>query len=155
PTVLVMLPKTPAAAAEYGWPGCTRFASVVAAFGSALGSVATGFEKLARSNRLKTSIRNSTLLGPEIGKGFDSTRSVWLKPGPCSEPRSRLPKVPGFGVANAAGFRNSTPPLWRNGSTPGTRSGRRTLRELPPPGVLISAVRPAAGLLKTVPDPST
>ena len=38
-----------------------------------------------------------------------------------------------------------------NGSTPGTRSGRRTLRELPPPGVLMTAVRSAAGLLKTLP----
>ena len=38
-----------------------------------------------------------------------------------------------------------------NGSTPGTRSGRRMLREAPPPGVLMTAVRSAAGFAKTLP----
>ena len=58
---------------------------------------------------------------------------------------------PGCGVANAAGFRNSSPPSLMNGSTPGTRSGRRMLRDAPPPGVLMTAVRSAAGLFEHVP----
>jgi hypothetical protein len=54
------------------WPGWTLFASLVAADGSAFGSVATGFEKLARSSRLKISARNSRLRPPPNGKCFDS-----------------------------------------------------------------------------------
>ena len=76
---------------------------------------------------------------------FEKKKSICLKFGPWIELRSRLPNVPGIGAANAAGFRNSRPPSLMNGSTPGTRSGRRTLREAPPPGVLITATRPAAG----------
>ena len=38
-----------------------------------------------------------------------------------------------------------------NGSTPGTRSGRRTLRDAPPPGVLMIATRSAAGFAKMLP----
>jgi mono/diheme cytochrome c family protein len=37
--------------------------------------------------------------------------------------------VPGFGVANAAGFRKMSPPFTTYGSTPGTRSGRRLARD--------------------------
>ena len=59
--------------------------------------------------------------------------------------------MPGCGVANAAGFRNSSPPSSMNGSTPGTRSGRRVLREAPPPGVLMTATRSAAALFQTLP----
>ena len=80
-------------------------------------------------------------------KCFAITMSTCRKPGPWIELRSRLPNVPGAGVANAAGFRNSSPPSLMNGSTPGTRSGRRMLRELPPPGVLIDrhAIRRRVG----------
>ena len=59
--------------------------------------------------------------------------------------------MPGIGVANAAGLRNTSPPSLMYGSTPGTRSGRRLRRESPPPGVLITAVRPAAAMLEVVP----
>ena len=77
--------------------------------------------------------------------------STCFELGPWIALRSRLPNVPGAGVAKAAGFRNSRPPSLMNGSTPGIRSGRRTLREAPPPGTLMIAVRPAAGLAKMLP----
>jgi hypothetical protein len=77
-----------------------------------------------------------------------------LKVGPWIELRSRLPNVPGAGVANAAGLRNTRPPFSTKGFTPGTRSGRRTLRDEPPRGVLMIAARSAAGLAKMFPAAS-
>ena len=135
-------------------PGCTRLACVglSPAPGSALGSVAGGLAKLVWLKRLKTSRRSSAFV-PRLLKlnRFATTRSICWKLGPLMELRSRLPNVPGFGVANAAGFRKMRPPSSMNGSTPGIRSGRRVAREAPPPGVLMTAVRSAAALFQTMP----
>ena len=89
-------------------------------------------------------MRNSTLADSVMANFLARIRSCCMNLGPWIWLRTRLPNVPGFGIAKAAGLR-IVRSLLRNGSTPGTRSGRRTLRELPPPGVLMTAVRPAAG----------
>ena len=55
--------------------------------------------------------------------------------------RLKFPKLPGDGIAKAAGlirFRS----LLRNGLTPAIKFGRRIFRELPPPGVLTTAANP-------------
>src|ERR1043165_2446795 len=88
---------------------------------------------------LKNSALNSTLAVSVRRKRLFITMSACQKFGPCSELRTRLPNVPGDGMAKAAGLRNWRS-LPRNGLTPGIRSGRRTLRDAPPPGVLITAV---------------
>src|SRR6185295_10667676 len=69
------------------------------------------------------------------------TRSNCWNFGPVKKFRGALPKVPGAGVAKAAGFivRRS---FVRYGFTPAMRSGRRTLRDAPPPGVLTTALNP-------------
>ena len=48
----------------YACPGCTLFASVSAAFGSAFGNVPTGLVKLVMLKRLKNSDRSSRLRPP-------------------------------------------------------------------------------------------
>jgi hypothetical protein len=62
--------------------------------------------------------------------------SSWAKLGPASELRAELPNGPGRGTLKATGFTYAVPLLNRIGWTPDTTCGRRTLRELPPPGVL-------------------
>ena len=118
PTVWFTTPKVPADAALKGCPGCTRLAAVglSPAPGSALGSVAGGLAKLVWLKRLKTSRRSSAFV-PRLPKPnrFATTRSICWKPGPLIELRSRLPNVPGFGVAKAAGFRKMRPPSSMNG----------------------------------------
>ena len=96
---------------------------------------------------LNTSVRNSIFIDSLTANFFAKIRSCWTNLGPCIWLRTRLPKVPGLGIAKAAGLR-IVRSLLINGLAPGIRSGRRTLRELPPPGVLITAVPPAAGLPK-------
>ena len=82
PTVLVYRPNVPAAPAVYACPGCTLFASVRAAFGSAFGNVPTGLVKLVMLKRLKNSDRSSRLRHPPIAIRFDTTRSTWRNHGP-------------------------------------------------------------------------
>src|SRR6476660_1473040 len=155
PTVCNARPNEPAAPDVYGWSGWTLLGSVVALVGKALGSVALIPARLVWLKMLKISIRTSPL-GPLLGPiRLATTASTCQKFGPWIELRSRLPFVPGFGVVNAAGLRKSSPPSLINGLTPGTRLGRRTFREAPPPGVLTTAVRSAAWVRNTVPEPST
>src|SRR6267143_6370263 len=90
---------------------------------------------------LKISVLNSRLVDSEKLMRMFKTISNCLKLGPRKELRGTLPNVPGAGVANAAGFRMSRS-LDKYGLTPATRSGRRTLREAPPPGVLMTAMKP-------------
>src|SRR6266550_6760047 len=90
---------------------------------------------------LKTSVLNSRFVDSENLMRLFRTTSNCLKLGPRKACRGRLPNVPGAGVAKAAGFKMSRS-LDKYGLTPATRSGRRTLREAPPPGVLITAVKP-------------
>src|SRR5262249_39352123 len=153
-TVLFTTPNVPADVALNGWPGCTRLACVGLSPepGNALGSVAGGVAKVVLLNRVNTSTRSSAFGPRPGGMRLATTRSIWWKPGPWMAFRSRLPKVPGSGVANAAGFRNRRPPSSMNGSTPGTTSGRRVARDAPPAGTLMTAVRPAAALVQTAPD---
>src|SRR5215471_4960843 len=91
---------------------------------------------------LKNSALNSTFDPSVILKRLFITTSACQKFGPCSELRLRLPNVPGAGIANAAGLRNWRS-LPRNGLTPAIKSGRRTFRDDPPPGVLITNEHPA------------
>ena len=123
-----------------------------ALFGIACGSVPTGFAKFVGVEQVEDfGAELDVARARDSVKCLESTRSTCLKFGPWIELRSRLPNVPGCGVANAAGFRKSSPPSVMNGSTPGTRSGRRTLRVAPPPGVLMIAMRSAAGCAKMLP----
>ena len=62
-------------------------------------------------------------LRPPVAKCFAKKKSACLKLGPWIELRSRLPNVPGAGVANAAGFRNSRPPSLMNGIDAGDEVG--------------------------------
>ena len=138
-------------------PGCTLFASVVAAGRQRVRQRRHRILEVGPVEQvedLDTELRVARRASKrEVLR--DSTMSICPNPGPCSDPRSRFPYVPGFGVEKAAGLKNSRPPFEMNGSTPETRSGLRTLRVEPPFGVLITAVRPTAGLLNTVPAPST
>src|SRR6267378_2503342 len=90
---------------------------------------------------LKISVLNSRFFDSENLMRLFKTRSNCLKPGPGRKFLGTLPKVPGAGVANAAGFKMSRS-LVKYGLTPGTRSGRRTLREAPPPGVFTTVIKP-------------
>ena len=71
-----------AAAFVYGCPGSTRLASVIAAPGSAFGSVPIGFAKFVTLKMLKISARSSTF-GPFLTPTcLAIMRSACLKPGP-------------------------------------------------------------------------
>src|SRR5437660_10321355 len=94
---------------------------------------------------LKISVLNSRFIVSENLKRLLKIRSNCLKLGPRRKFRGALPKVPGAGVVKAAGFRINRS-LVKYGFTPGTRSGRRTLRDAPPPGVLTTPMKPAGGL---------
>src|SRR2546430_1812030 len=83
----------PAADFEYGCPGCTLFASVSAAFGSALGSVPAGFAKFVKLNRLKISARSSTFGQLPSPRCLAIIRSACRIHGPCTSLRVRSPKV--------------------------------------------------------------
>src|SRR3954451_8634644 len=95
------------------------------------------------------------MFAPEglIPNRLATTRSTCANDGPRSASRFRLPNSPGAGIENAAGLSHCSPSL-RYGLTPGTRLGRRTPREAPPPGVLMTAVQVAHGLLTTLPTAS-
>src|ERR1043165_9352554 len=85
---------------------------------------------------------------------LSSITSACQKPGPENALRGRSPNVPGAGVANAAGlmkFRS----LFRNGSAPAIKSGRRMLRQLSPPGVLTTATNRAGSEGKLEPNEGT
>src|SRR5438876_8500265 len=100
------------------------------------GNCADGFAKLVRLKILKISVRNSNFAVSVSRNRLLKIISNWRKFGPRRAFLGRLPNVPGAGVANAAGF-NIDRSLFKYGFTPATMSGRRTFRELPPPGVLI------------------
>src|SRR4029078_2910876 len=111
PTVEESLPNAPAAVDVKGSPGCVRFACVVVSpselLGSAFGRVLPTPAKFEWLKRLKISKRSSPwtpLRGPTR---LATTASTCQKFGPWIELRSRLPFVPGFGVAHAAGFRDN------------------------------------------------
>src|ERR1041385_142101 len=100
-----------------------------------------GISKFARLKRLKISVRNSRFaLSVNLIRLLKMISNCW-KFGPRNAFRGTLPKVPGCGVVNAAGFKIKRS-LLRYGFTPGTKSGLRTLREAPPPGVLTTAMNP-------------
>src|ERR1700686_1520360 len=90
---------------------------------------------------LKISVLNSRFVVSENLKRLLKTRSNCWKFGPRRKFLGTLPNVPGSGVVKAAGFRTFRS-LLRYGFTPGIRSGRRTLREAPPPGVFMTAMKP-------------
>src|SRR5215210_3944938 len=90
---------------------------------------------------LKISVRNSRFFDSENLMRLFRTRSNCRNPGPRKKFLGTLPNVPGAGVAKAAGFKIRRS-LVKNGLTPATRSGRRTFREAPPPGVLTTAMNP-------------
>src|SRR5262245_45145558 len=106
--------------------------------------------KFVTLKRLKNSVRKSRLVFSERPNLLLSTKSSCRELGPRSALRGRLPNVPGWGVVNAAGLMRLRS-LLRYGFTPGIRSGRRVARLEPPPGVLITAVRPAAAEAHTTP----
>src|SRR6266404_3544550 len=116
-----------------------------ATVGSAKFKREPGVSKFARLKILKTSVLNSRFVLSENLKRFMKTRSNCWKFGPRRKFRGTLPNFPGAGVVNAAGFRMSRS-LVRKGLTPGSKSGRRTLRDAPPPGVFTTAIKPAGGL---------
>src|SRR5882762_3808303 len=90
---------------------------------------------------LNISVRNSSFaVSVNLNRLF-RIRSNCRKFGPRRALRGRFPKVPGAGVAKAAGF-NIDLSLFRYGLTPETMLGLLILRELPPPGVLTTAVKP-------------
>ncbi len=98
--------------------------------------------KFARLKILKTSVLNSRfVVSLNLNRLFKIT-STCLKFGPRKKFRGTLPNVPGAGIVKAAGFKRLRS-LFRYGLTPGIRSGRRTLRDAPPPGVLTTAIKPA------------
>src|SRR5260370_22163814 len=99
-----------------------------------------GMSKFARLKTLKISVLNSRFVVSENLKRLLKTRSTCLKFGPRRKFRGTLPKVPGAGVVNAAGF-SRLRSLFRYGLAPGTRSGRRTLRDDPTPGVLTTPIK--------------
>src|SRR3981081_1818127 len=101
--------------------------------------------KFVRLKTLKISVRNSRFIDSENRKRLLKTRSNCLKFGPRSALRGRLPNVPGAGVANAAGFKIFRS-LFKYGLTPEIKSGRRTFRELPPPGVLTTPMKPGGNV---------
>src|SRR5262245_55535003 len=90
---------------------------------------------------LKISVRNSRFTVSVNLNRLLKIKSSWLKFGPWRKLRGTLPRVLGSGVAKASGFKISRS-AFKNGSTPGTRFGRRTFREAPPPGVLITPTNP-------------
>ena len=155
PTVLVRRPKVPAAPAVYGCPGCTRLASVSAALGSAFGSVPTGIREVGDVEQVEdlgTQLDVRPCLTPIC---FETTE--------IDLPEARAVNLVALEVAERARLRRrerrrieeQQPAVLDERIHAGTRSGRRWLRDEPPPGMLTTAVRSAAGLLKTLPAPST
>src|SRR4051812_19363402 len=69
-----------------------------------LDTTAPGFAQLIVLKRLKTSSRSCSDVPPLNLVVLNTDTSTLLNPGPYSAFRSRLPKVPGAGVANAAGL---------------------------------------------------
>src|SRR5262245_38834634 len=109
-------------------------------------SVEGGAAKFVKLKMLKNSALNSTLRVSANGNFLFKMTSTCRNFGARRKFRGKLPNVPGFGIAKAAGLKSVRSWL-RYGSTPGIRSGRRVARLEPPNGVLIMAVRPAAGEL--------
>src|SRR5437667_5435850 len=66
--------------------------------------------------RLNASARTSTLFVSLTWKVLDKAASNCQVVGPRTDPTPTLPKLPGAGFLNAAGFKNLTPPSWRYGS---------------------------------------
>src|SRR5437870_10313335 len=100
-----------------------------------------GTSKFARLKTLKTSVLNSRFVLSENLMRLMKTRSNCWKLGPRKKFLGTLPKVPGAGVVNAAGFRISRS-FVKYGLTPLIRSGRRTLRDAPPLGVFTTVMKP-------------
>src|SRR6476646_8236379 len=101
-----------------------------------------GTSKFARLKILKIYVRNSRFVRSlNLNRLLRSRSNCW-KFGPRRKFRGTSPNVPGAGVVNAAGFRIKRS-FVRYGLTPGTRLGRRTLRDAPPPGVFTTAMKPA------------
>src|SRR4029078_9628817 len=91
-----------------------------------------GMSKFARLKRLKISVRNSRLVvSLNLNRLFRIRSNCW-KFGPRKKFLGTSRKVPRAGVVSAAGFRINRS-FVRYGLTPGTRFGRRTLRDAPPP----------------------
>ena len=128
----------PACAGVNGWPGCTWFVPVP----SALGSVAGGLAKLSRVEQVED-------LPPELDvrashrtrSACETSRSTCLKPGPRSDAALHVAEGAGRRDGERRGVQPLQAVLRGTGSTPGTRSGRRTLRDAPPPGVLMTAMQ--------------
>src|SRR5215471_5319841 len=101
--------------------------------GSARLRVVPGLLKFARLKILKISVRISRLVvSVNLNFLLKMASNCW-KFGPYRKFRGVLPKVPGAGAVNAAGLTINRSALTRYGLTPATKSGRRTLREAPPP----------------------
>ena len=118
--------------------------------GKALLSVVDGFAKLVWLKMLNISVRSSKFIVSLNLNRLARIISNCLKPGPDSSLREKLPHCPASGIANAAGLIKLRS-WFRNGSTPAIRSGRRILRELPPPGVFTTATNPTGNAGKLPP----
>src|SRR5438105_286245 len=103
---------------------------------------------------LKISVLNSKFVDSLNLNRLLRIRSACMKFGPRRKFLGTLPKDPGAGVVNAAGLRINRS-FVKYGFTPGMRSGRRTLRDAPPPGVFTTAVKPTGSGLAALTVPGS
>ena len=115
--------------------------------GRELFRVVDGLMKFVWLKMLNTSVLNSKFIVSVIRNRLVTIMSACQNPGPESSLRGKFPNVPGAGVANAAGLIKLRS-LLRNGFAPEIRSGRRMLRDAPPPGVFTTAANPVGKALK-------